>query len=179
MPDTVIVAAPEYLPALQEQGDFGDALAFSDADALKALVETGANVNAADARGQTALMWAAARNNAAAIRALADSGADLKVRTNNPAPGGGRGNSMFNSPPPTGFTTLKVKGRKHLGVYRARLSNGRRSQGQRHFCKECGSPLWLWDPRWPELVHPHASAIDSALPPAPSLTHIMLGSKPD
>lgn len=37
MPDTVIVAAPEYLPALQEQGDFGDALAFSDADALKAL----------------------------------------------------------------------------------------------------------------------------------------------
>lgn len=37
MPDTVIVAAPEHLPALQEQGDFGDALAFSDADALKAL----------------------------------------------------------------------------------------------------------------------------------------------
>ena len=37
MPDTVIVAAPEYLPALQEQGEFGDALAFSDADALKAL----------------------------------------------------------------------------------------------------------------------------------------------
>jgi len=37
VPDTVLVAAPEYLPALQEQGDFGDALAFSDADALKAL----------------------------------------------------------------------------------------------------------------------------------------------
>ena len=37
MPDTVIVAAPEYLPALQEQSDFGDALAFTDADALKAL----------------------------------------------------------------------------------------------------------------------------------------------
>jgi PilZ domain len=35
--DTVIVAAPEYLPALQEQSDFSDALAFSDADALKAL----------------------------------------------------------------------------------------------------------------------------------------------
>jgi CHASE2 domain-containing sensor protein len=33
----VIVAAPEYLPALQEQGEFGDALAFSDAEALKAL----------------------------------------------------------------------------------------------------------------------------------------------
>jgi CHASE2 domain-containing sensor protein len=37
VPDTVLVAAPECLPALQEQGDFGDALAFSDADALQAL----------------------------------------------------------------------------------------------------------------------------------------------
>jgi hypothetical protein len=37
VPDTVIVAAPEYLPALQEQSDFSDALAFSDAEALKAL----------------------------------------------------------------------------------------------------------------------------------------------
>ena len=43
--------------------------------------------------------------------------------------------------------TLKVQGREHLSVYRARLRNGRRSQGQRHFCKQCGSPLWLWDPR--------------------------------
>jgi hypothetical protein len=37
VPDTVIVAAPEYLAALQEQGEFSDALAFSDAEALKAL----------------------------------------------------------------------------------------------------------------------------------------------
>lgn len=37
MPDTVIVAAPGYLALLQEQGNFGDALAFSDADALEAL----------------------------------------------------------------------------------------------------------------------------------------------
>jgi len=37
VPDTVIVAAPEHLPALEEQGDFGHALAFSDSDALKAL----------------------------------------------------------------------------------------------------------------------------------------------
>jgi hypothetical protein len=33
----VIVAAPEHLPALREQDDLGDALAFSDADALQAL----------------------------------------------------------------------------------------------------------------------------------------------
>ena len=31
--------------------------------------------------------------------------------------------------------------------------------------------------RWPELVHPFASAIDSPLPPAPERTHLMLGSK--
>jgi hypothetical protein len=37
VPDTVIVAAPEYLAALQEQGEFSDALAFSDAESLKAL----------------------------------------------------------------------------------------------------------------------------------------------
>jgi len=75
--------------------------------------------------------------------------------------------------------TLKVQGREHLSVYRARLRNGRRSQGQRHFCKQCGSPLWLWDPRWPELVHPHAGAVDTPLPVPPRVTHIMLGSKPD
>jgi hypothetical protein len=37
VPDTVIVAAPEHLPALREHGSLGGALAFSDADALRAL----------------------------------------------------------------------------------------------------------------------------------------------
>ena len=36
MAQTVLIAAPEHLPALKEHG-FADALAFSDADALKAL----------------------------------------------------------------------------------------------------------------------------------------------
>ena len=75
--------------------------------------------------------------------------------------------------------TLKVQGKENLGVYQARLRNGRRSQGQRHFCKQCGSPLWLWDPRWPELVHPHAGAIDTPLPVPPRVTHILLNSKPE
>jgi hypothetical protein len=77
------------------------------------------------------------------------------------------------------FTTLTVKGREHLTVYRAKLGRSRRSPGQRHFCSECGSPLWLWDPRWPELVHPHAGAIDTPLPAPPKVTHMMLDSKPD
>jgi len=78
--------------------------------------------------------------------------------------------------------TLKVEGSEHLSVYRARMgeeSDGRPilSKMERSFCKHCGSHLWAWDPRWPELIHPHASAIDSDLPEAPQRTHIMLGSK--
>jgi hypothetical protein len=37
--------------------------------------------------------------------------------------------------------------------------------------------LWLYDPTWPDLVHPHASAIDTPLPEPPERVHIMLGSK--
>ena len=77
--------------------------------------------------------------------------------------------------------TLKVKGEKHLSVYRARgVVRGhpeKRSSGRRHFCKRCGSALWLFDPTWPELVHPFASAIDTPLPAAPEHVELMLGSK--
>jgi hypothetical protein len=73
--------------------------------------------------------------------------------------------------------TMKVSGRRHLGVYRARMDDGRESTGQRHFCRRCGSALWLFDPAWPDLVHPHASAIDTPLPIPPDAVHMMLGSK--
>ncbi|MGH8495451.1 MAG: GFA family protein [Gammaproteobacteria bacterium] len=78
--------------------------------------------------------------------------------------------------------TLKVTGKKHVGVYRARMAEEKSgkttySSARRHFCKQCGSPLWLWDPNWPDLVHPHASAIDTELPVPPEHTHMMLGSK--
>src|SRR5690349_10201828 len=56
--------------------------------------------------------------------------------------------------------TLKVlKGKRHLRIYRARMGetaadgSERISTGQRHFCGRCGSPLWLFDPTWPDLVH--------------------------
>ena len=74
--------------------------------------------------------------------------------------------------------TLQVRGREHVSVYRALMEDGSRSSGERHFCKLCGTALWLWDPTWPDLVHPHAGAIDTPLPEAPGSTHIMLGSKP-
>ncbi|MET0382118.1 MAG: GFA family protein [Burkholderiaceae bacterium] len=75
--------------------------------------------------------------------------------------------------------SLQVDGRQHLSVYQARLEGGGRSTAQRHFCKLCGTALWLYDPTWPDLVHPHAGAIDTPLHKPPDVTHMMLGSKPD
>jgi len=76
------------------------------------------------------------------------------------------------------FRTLKVKGRKNLSVYHALIrepgQRARRSKAQRHFCSLCGSALWLWDPRWPELVHPQASAIDTPLPKPPEVVEAAL-----
>lgn len=74
-------------------------------------------------------------------------------------------------------SSLRVEGEENLTVYRARLENGETSSGQRHFCRHCGSALWLYDPNWPDLVHPHASAIDTPLPVPPDHVHMMLGSR--
>ena len=79
--------------------------------------------------------------------------------------------------------SLKVKGKKFLSVYRPLVKNPEdkktsRSSGERNFCRICGSGLWLYDPEWPELIHPFASAIDSELPRAPESTHLMLEFKP-
>ena len=74
--------------------------------------------------------------------------------------------------------SLEVTGEEHLSVYRARTqSHGEPSEARRHFCRRCGSALWVFDPRWPDLVHPFASAIDTPLPAPPERVHIMLGSK--
>lgn len=61
-------------------------------------------------------------------------------------------------------------------VYHAQI-DGKASPAERHFCSKCGSHLWLWDPRWPELLHPLAAAIDTDLPKTPETVHLMLGSK--
>ncbi len=83
--------------------------------------------------------------------------------------------------------TLEVEGRNFITVYRARLGDAgpgeadsaeaEESPAERHFCGHCGSALWVWDPRWPALVHPFASAIDSPLPAPPERTHLLLASK--
>jgi len=80
------------------------------------------------------------------------------------------------------FGTLDVDGEENITVYQAKIEDpetgeAMKSPGERRFCRLCGSALWVWDPRWPELVHPFASAIDSDLPVPPERTHLMLQSK--
>jgi hypothetical protein len=78
--------------------------------------------------------------------------------------------------------SLEVSGEEYVSVYRARIAGSGNdapslSPARRNFCKHCGSALWAWDPRWPELIHPFASAIDTPLPTPPERTHLMLGSR--
>src|SRR5262249_22045458 len=55
-------------------------------DAVKVLIESGANVNGKEAtRGQTALMWAAAEGHAEIIRLLVQHGADVKATSRAPS----------------------------------------------------------------------------------------------
>jgi hypothetical protein len=68
-------------------------------------------------------------------------------------------------------TSHEVVGKKNVTVYQA-IEGG----AERHFCKICGSALWAWDARWPELIHAFASAIDTPLPKPPERAHIMLDS---
>lgn len=82
--------------------------------------------------------------------------------------------------------TLEVEGREHVTVYRPGHPDGHEAQEgrgevaspqERHFCGRCGTALWIQDPRWPELVHPHAGAVDTPLPTPPERVHLMLDFK--
>ena len=74
--------------------------------------------------------------------------------------------------------SMKVRGKRNVSRFHALIRESgrraRRSPAWRHFCSKCGSPLWLWDPRWPELIHPHASAIDTPLPKPPEVVEAAL-----
>ena len=61
--------------------------------------------------------------------------------------------------------SLKVVGEENITIYKAKMESGEERPGERKFCRICGSGLWAWDSRWPELLHPFASAIDTVLPP--------------
>lgn len=82
------------------------------------------------------------------------------------------------------YGSLEVEGEDNVGFYQARIDDSDGdgsglSPARRHFCRHCASALWVWDPRWPELVHPFASAVDTPLPVPPERTHLMLASRAD
>jgi hypothetical protein len=72
--------------------------------------------------------------------------------------------------------SLTTSGEDAIGVYHARIGS-ERSSAERRFCTKCGSALWLYDPTWPELIHPHASAIDTPLPVPSEHTHLLIDSR--
>jgi hypothetical protein len=79
--------------------------------------------------------------------------------------------------------TLKVEdSAKAIRIFRAEIRDDQGrcelSTGERSFCSQCATALWLFSPEWPDLVHPFASAIDSDLPVPPSRVHLMLRFKP-
>ncbi len=78
--------------------------------------------------------------------------------------------------------SMQVRGKRHLRIYRAQVPDDtgggtHPSSARRYFCARCGSALWVWDPTWPELVHPHAGCIDTPLPTPPEHVHCLVGSK--
>jgi hypothetical protein len=82
------------------------------------------------------------------------------------------------------YDTLSIDGEEHVASFSPMYTNHETgeyetSPGKRNFCRSCGSGLWVWDPRWPELVHPYASVIDTPLPVPPERKHIFLDNKPD
>lgn len=77
--------------------------------------------------------------------------------------------------------TLAVEGAQHTSSFRAPITGegeGHLGGAERHFCTRCGTMLWVHDKRWPELVHPFASCIDTPLPEPPERVHLMLDFRP-
>jgi hypothetical protein len=70
--------------------------------------------------------------------------------------------------------TLKIDGEEDISIYRVRDDDGAEGDCRRHFCRRCGSALWVSDPHWPDLMHPFASAVDTPLPTPPERANIML-----
>ncbi|KIK56432.1 hypothetical protein GYMLUDRAFT_47196 [Collybiopsis luxurians FD-317 M1] len=82
--------------------------------------------------------------------------------------------------------TLKIhQGQEHIKVYNAVLNRDTPDEkiatdSDRNFCSKCSSMLWLFPRRWPQMILPFASAIDSPdLQPPETMVCIKLDSKPD
>ena len=78
--------------------------------------------------------------------------------------------------------TLSITGQENIQIHHAHVKNPEDSKmhishGERHFCGSCGTALWVFDEKYPDLCHPFASAIDTVLPMPPNKTHIMMEFK--
>jgi hypothetical protein len=77
-------------------------------------------------------------------------------------------------------TTFQVEGTQHLGIYRPVVEEKGKShtlEGWHHFCKLCGTQLYIWTPSKPNDINPMASSIDTELPIPPERHHIFLKDK--
>ena len=81
------------------------------------------------------------------------------------------------------YPTLEVTGEENISVYRSKNNHRGAYEAdglgfsRRHFCKTCGTPLWIYNPNYAEFVYPCATAIDTPLPRPEEMTHHMLGYK--
>src|SRR5437879_2171355 len=71
--------------------------------------------------------------------------------------------------------TLNVQGESNIGIFHARI-DGVESPVERRFCKICGSALWRWDPRWPELIHPFGTDVRRAWTEPREQVQMLLGA---
>jgi len=63
--------------------------------------------------------------------------------------------------------TLEIDGKEHIRIFHWPAEDGGEPILEHHFCGQCGSALWQFDPRWPDHLHPYATAVDSPLPVPP------------
>src|SRR6266481_1524161 len=73
--------------------------------------------------------------------------------------------------------TLKVRGKSALGVWNAPI-DGHKGSAERHYCKHCGTPLWVSDEQWPELAGaPVCLGYRYGATQGPSSVHLLLRDK--
>ncbi len=89
-------------------------------DALKVLLEHGADANKTNTEGQTALMWAVAEKNAAAAKVLIDHGADVNVQTHE-LPPPSMFQTIFSAPFPAGGMTALLYAARQNDLESARI----------------------------------------------------------
>jgi uncharacterized protein len=111
----LLAAGEDPNAVISEEGDTALMMAAraGNVDALKVLLDRGADVNKSNLRGQTPLMWAVAEKNAPAAQFLAEHKADVNAQTH-PLPPPRRLDLIFSAPaPPGGMTALLFAARQN------------------------------------------------------------------